>query len=282
MSRRPVRDAYRERTLGLRCVQGATVLTMLLAVALVCGDLYEAWQEQRAARAVPRGPGEIVEVSPPSPGDQLRPYGPRVWPAAPRRNGTARERPAFDPDEERMRFRLATTTGGERAVIAAGPIAAGTAAAFRAFREAHELESGWLVLISPGGRIQEALDLGDLLRADGWRTAVPAGGFCHSSCPLVLAAGGVRLVAEDALIGLHQAYLDDQVAARMDTAVAIADIQAVNGMIIERLEAWGTAPVIWTKALATPKDLAYVLTTDELTESGLATGIEDLGVVERE
>ena len=51
-----------------------------------------------------------------------------------------------------------------------------------------------IALNSPGGVVQEALAMGELIRSGGYTTSVAGGALCASSCPLGLAAGGERLV----------------------------------------------------------------------------------------
>ena len=116
----------------------------------------------------------------------------------------------------------------------------------------------------------EALRIGELIRARELDTAVLAGGWCASSCPIVLAAGTQRLVSREALVGLHQAYVDGDARA-VGVADAVSGVQAAHAAVIGRLDAWGIDTRVWLNALATPAEAIYLLTEDELESSRFAT-----------
>lgn len=115
-----------------------------------------------------------------------------------------------------------------RWISAEGEIKAGTAKAFTTFlnRQGNDLPP--LVINSPGGSIDDALAMGKLIRIRKMQVIVgqtvpgrcsgkagckaePRPGrivtrqaFCNSACPIVLAGGVLRIVPDDASVGVHQ------------------------------------------------------------------------------
>ncbi|PUB10563.1 hypothetical protein [Yoonia sediminilitoris] len=61
---------------------------------------------------------------------------------------------------------------------------------------------------SPGGIVDEALQIGKLIRDQGLETVILPSTACLSSCPYVLAGGVLRHVSLRGAVGLHQHYYD--------------------------------------------------------------------------
>lgn len=119
-------------------------------------------------------------------------------------------------------------------ISAEGEITGATPAAFARVFKAIGKKRLPIVIRSPGGSINAALDIGRMIRKRGFDVAVGAtnfqgcspidktcklpvgqngifhgsasdyGGFCNSACPLILASGKVRLAAAGTTIGVHQ------------------------------------------------------------------------------
>jgi hypothetical protein len=133
-----------------------------------------------------------------------------------------------------------------------------------------------VALDSPGGSVDGALAIGKAIRDRGLSTSVAAGSICASSCPLVLAGGVERKVADAAAVGLHQIYAavpEAEMAAPLAAGQVISDTQKSTAEITRYLSASGIDPALWLHALDTPPDRLYYLTPGELMTYRLATGI---------
>jgi hypothetical protein len=119
-------------------------------------------------------------------------------------------------------------------IAAEGEITSATPAAFARVFKAMGKKKLPIVIRSPGGSINAALDIGRMIRKRGLDVAVGStyfqgcspsdksckvpvdqkgvyhgsaadyGGFCYSACPLILASGKVRLAAFGTQVGVHQ------------------------------------------------------------------------------
>jgi hypothetical protein len=119
-------------------------------------------------------------------------------------------------------------------ISAEGEITNATPAAFARVFKAMGKKRLPIVIRSPGGSINAAVDIGHMIRKRGFDVAVGAtmfqgcapnekscklpgdqngiyrgaaidyGGFCNSACPLILASGKLRLAAIGTTIGVHQ------------------------------------------------------------------------------
>lgn len=123
-------------------------------------------------------------------------------------------------------------------------------------------------LDSPGGVVDAALMMGQLIRDGDFSTSVGAGHFCASSCPLVLAGGVTRSLDEKAVIGVHQIYAFAEEDVR-SPAEAMSDAQSTTAAIGRYLDEMGIDPKLWFHALETPPSELYYLTADEMKEFGL-------------
>jgi hypothetical protein len=128
-----------------------------------------------------------------------------------------------------------------------------------------------IALNSPGGSVEDALQIAALIRENGFVTMVADGALCASSCPLVLAGGSARLAGPQAVIGVHQVFAAG--AGPAGPAQAMSDVQATTARISRHLQAMGIGPELWVHALETPPDRLYYFTLDELTATNLITEI---------
>lgn len=207
-------------------------------------------------------------VEPAEPGDHLRPYLPRTMPLAPGRSRPSLPGLERAPTGADMAAPMTFHMGADGEAAAVGTIAPGTAARFDAFLAAHDRAVATIHLHSPGGSVSDALAMGRALRAAGVDTAVPAGGYCASSCPLVLAAGLHRRAGERAYVGVHQAYA--AAGATGNLMRGMSQGQSVSALAQAHLRAMGVDPALWIHAMATPPAQLYVFTPDQLTRYRLA------------
>jgi hypothetical protein len=85
----------------------------------------------------------------------------------------------------------------------------GDAAQFAAV--ARNYPSGTYVWLSgPGGDVDEALDIGDIIKKRGFSIVVSRNnGYCNSSCALLFLSGYHAVIQRDSDIGFHQPYHRD-------------------------------------------------------------------------
>jgi len=83
-------------------------------------------------------------------------------------------------------------------------------------------------------------------------TIVPSGAECASACVLLFAAGGYRIIAPDARLGIHSAYFSNTGSSSILDNVRVADFLRSNGVNYAAfLELANTTPgneIIWLNA----------------------------------
>jgi hypothetical protein len=172
-----------------------------------------------------------------------------------------------NPDDLREQMRFTLLPKG--ILQASGSIDPGAAARF----ESEFAERGEYIrtvsLDSPGGSLDDAMAMARVIRERKLPTQVRDGALCASSCPLVLAGGTVRTVAEKAAVGVHQFYAvtNREVAPEQ----AMADAQVTTARITRHLIEMGVDPAMWLHALDTPPRRLYYLSPKELAGYGLVT-----------
>jgi len=105
-----------------------------------------------------------------------------------------------------------------------GEIVPGDADRFRLIARQHNLSG--LVVRSPGGAINEALELGRFISS--LRLPVQAQDMCASACPLILLSSPQRSITAGTRIGFHSAATRDDEAT--STTVSLARIYAELGV----------------------------------------------------
>jgi hypothetical protein len=152
---------------------------------------------------------------------------------------------------------------------AVGTIAPGTAKTFAEEIAKRGSYVKTIVLHSPGGSVADALEMGRLIRQNGFNTAVETGRYCASSCPLMFAGGVERFAGDKAVVGVHQVFSISQVGA------AVADsseaVQRVAAECQRYLREMGVDLEVWMRAMETPRDALYYFKQDELLSLKLAT-----------
>lgn len=135
-----------------------------------------------------------------------------------------------------------------------------------------------IALDSPGGSVNDALEIGRLIREGGFVTSVAAGALCASSCPLVLAGGTERRATPASAIGVHQIYAsvtaETMPASLRAAGAAMSDAQKTTATITRYLTESGVDPALWLHALETPPDRLYYLAPEELTGYRLVTSLD--------
>jgi hypothetical protein len=108
-----------------------------------------------------------------------------------------------------MDFRLLQSRG-QRAILALGPINPGDAprlAAALSLATRDKAGTKELLLDSPGGSVDEALAMAEIMDRAGVRTVVPAGAMCGSACASVLfVSGKYRSIDKGGVLAIHSCY----------------------------------------------------------------------------
>jgi len=234
----------------------------LLALLVVAGDL-----PADILRGLPgSGPSAPTTEVPVTPGNQTRRFEPDRLPA------TRPTGPGFPADEfisPRLDFTQGEAAGRKDAVVLTGAIAEGDALRFGEWLEGLDVAPSAFTLHSPGGAVDEALQIGRIIRATGVPVIVVAGASCFSACPYILAGGADREVSRGASVGVHQHYFGEN--TYLPAFLLVADIQVGQGEVMAYLSEMGIDPMVMAKALMTPPDDIYILVPDELEEFRLAT-----------
>ena len=164
---------------------------------------------------------------------------------------------------------------GHQALAIRGTIGAAAANWLRErLDEAHLAPGDTVVLSSPGGDVEQAVIMGDIIRSRGLATAVgmvsasghvrPA--YCASACVLVYAGGKPRYGVEGSLLGVHRFVtttpVDDPVAETQHTAGMVLGYftrMGVSSAVVEAMSQ--TSDVRW---LDTREALAMNLITNRV------------------
>jgi hypothetical protein len=85
-----------------------------------------------------------------------------------------------------------------------GPIMPGDAVPFTILIESTK-NGGTVILNSPGGALDDSINIGHLVRDHGFTTKVPEATFCFSGCALIWLAGVKREIGFGGAIGFHSA-----------------------------------------------------------------------------
>ncbi|MDW6023518.1 hypothetical protein SAZ10_17345 [Mesorhizobium sp. BAC0120] len=206
-------------------------------------------------------PGETTEV---------KPYLPSV------RSDVAvpdESRPDGAPKAELGQPMVIELVSGGR-LEATGAITPGTAERFKTEIERRGDYVKTVVLNSPGGSVQDALEMGRLIREKGLGTLVEKGGYCASSCPLVFAGGATRTAQKGAFVGVHQVIalpVTGAALANADDRASFDLAQKISAECQRHLVEMGVDPRVWIHAMETPPDKIFYFTSDELEQLRLVT-----------
>lgn len=173
-----------------------------------------------------------------------------------------------DPETLRQAIRFELQPGG--VMLAKGAIDPGSATRFAAEIEARGEYVKVVQLDSPGGSVSDALAMSKLIRERQLNTVVEKGALCASSCPLLLAGGVERTVAEGAVVGVHQIF--NGTREKLSPEMAMSEAQRTTATITRHLDAMGIKPGLWQRAMDTPPDRLAYLSVKEMREFGLTTG----------
>lgn len=105
------------------------------------------------------------------------------------------------------------------AIVLFGEINSGDAAQFaQILLQSADTSHPVLFLNSPGGKVTEAIRIGEMIRQRGIYTAAVGGSVCASACSLIWMAGQARFIDHASRVGFHAAYTGEAADNHMDGA----------------------------------------------------------------
>jgi hypothetical protein len=149
---------------------------------------------------------------------------------------------------------------GRRALAIHGTIGAASAAWLREQLDEARLSPGDLVLLSsPGGNLDQALIMGEIIRSRGLATAVGTANasgritrsFCASACVLVFAGGTPRYGIESSALGVHR------FTSALPVRDPIADAQRLTGRVLNHMTKMGVSPAV-VEAMSATRDVRWL------------------------
>ncbi|SMQ86120.1 hypothetical protein SAMN06295905_3419 [Devosia lucknowensis] len=202
-----------------------------------------------------------------------------ILPPASTEDGGGRARPDLTTAPDVLDEPLSIGLGSGGVLSLTGTIDPGSGQRFADEIAARGEYVSTVLLDSPGGSVNDALEIGRLILEKGLSTEVRDGGLCASSCPIIFASGTERIAGRDAAIGVHQIYAAALSASPIDAlsvaGVAMSDAQNVTAEITRHLGEAGVDPALWIHALETPPDRLYYFTPEELEHYRLVTDMPD-------
>lgn len=152
-------------------------------------------------------------------------------------------------------------SGRSRATLAiSGTIGAAGANWFRdRLEEAHLVAGDVVLLSSPGGNLNQAIVMGEAIRARGLTTAVGAadshGGirpsYCASACVIVFAGGKIRIGISGSLLGVHR------FTTSSPERDPVAETQRTAGMVLSYMTRMGVSSSV-VEAMSATSDIRWL------------------------
>jgi hypothetical protein len=155
---------------------------------------------------------------------------------------------------------------GRAALAIHGTIGAASASWLRERLDEAHLAAGDIVLLSsPGGNLEQALIMGEIIRSRGLATAVgtaDASGkvtrsYCASACVLVYAGGSPRYGVEGSALGVHR------FVNRSPGRDPAADAQRVTGAVLSYMTKMGVSSSV-IEAMSATRDIRWLETAEAL------------------
>ncbi|WP_338721323.1 hypothetical protein [Devosia sp. XK-2] len=255
---------YRQAIAWLARVEDGTILRFAF-FALLAGTIGVLFVDYRELNA--NGAAALSDMPQP------------ILPPATSEDGGGRPRPALDTPPDILDQPLRIELGAGGILRLTGTIDPGAAKRFEQEIAQRGEYVSTVLLDSPGGSVNDALDIAGLVLEKGLDTLVPDGALCASSCPIIFASGDMRRAGREAAIGVHQIYAAALGASSVDAlsvaGVAMADAQTATAEITRYLGKTGVDPALWLHALETPPDRLYYFMPEELERYRLVTQWED-------
>jgi ATP-dependent protease ClpP protease subunit len=123
-------------------------------------------------------------------------------------------------------------------------------------------------LNSPGGSIQDAIAIGEAIRAGNFTTFVSQRDECSSACVLILAAG-VKRIATFGKVGLHRPRFDEAFFANLTATEARTKYEEMADGVRQYLARMGMANGLYVEMLRIASDKSKYLSYEKIREYGL-------------
>ncbi len=152
---------------------------------------------------------------------------------------------------------------GRAALVVSGTIGPAAASWFRGRLDAAHLAAGDTVLLSsPGGDLNQAIIMGEIIRSRGLVTAVGVAdgsghigpSYCASACVLVYAGGTTRLGIEGSVLGVHRFVTLATPAPGRDP---VADTQQTTAMILGYMARMGVSSAV-VQAMSETREIRWL------------------------
>ena len=118
-----------------------------------------------------------------------------------------------------------------------------------------------LILVSPGGLVDEALNIADEVHLNNIATFIPAKRECFSACAFIFFAGKSRL--SNGALGVHQISYSPAFSRKHERVGSIAsETQSVLAEITEALNRFDVPKFVYERMLSTKE--MYVFTQNEI------------------
>jgi hypothetical protein len=149
---------------------------------------------------------------------------------------------------------------GRPALVISGEIGPAAAGWFRDRLDKAQLAAGDAVLLSsPGGDLNQALIIGEIIRSRGLVTAVgvvDASGhirrsYCASACVLAYAGGKIRIGVEGSMLGVHR------FVAVTPGRDPVAETQRTAGMLLNYMTRMGVSSAV-VEAMSATRDVRWL------------------------
>jgi hypothetical protein len=147
-----------------------------------------------------------------------------------------------------------------RAVAIHGTIGAASATWLREQLDEARLAAGDVVLLSsPGGNLDQAMIMGEIIRSRGLATAVGTSdssgrvrrSYCASACVLVYAGGSPRYGIEGSVLGVHR--FTNSLPGRDP----VADAQRITGRVLNYMRNMGVSSAV-VEAMSATRDVRWL------------------------
>jgi hypothetical protein len=155
---------------------------------------------------------------------------------------------------------------GRAGLAISGTIGVASAGWLRERLDEANLSTGDLVLLSsPGGDLDQAMIMGEIIRSRGLATAVGSAdasgritrSFCASACVLVYAGGVTRYGIEGSVLGVHR------FTSSRPGRDPIADAQQITGRVLNYMTKMGVTSAV-VEAMSATRDVRWLDTAEAL------------------
>jgi hypothetical protein len=162
--------------------------------------------------------------------------------------------------------KLDGVAGGRRALLVSGEIGPAAANWFRGKLDEAQLVAGDTILLSsPGGDLNQAAIMGEIVRSRGLATAVgtaDASGrvkpsYCASACVLVFAGGKPRFGVPGSALGVHRFVTTKPVGD------PVAETQRIAGAVLGYMTKMGVSSAI-VEAMSETRDIRWLAPKEAL------------------